>query len=82
MREFFGMTLPKEDQLPALVLGGMASAAFYWLDAVTLVPYGRDVPHALRAVSVEGSAIATAFAVIVPGLFYLFRFRDIPSVAA
>jgi phosphatidate cytidylyltransferase len=81
MREFFGMTLPKEDQLPALVMGGVACAAFYWLDALTLAQYGRDVPHAVRSASIEGSSIAAAIAVIVPGLFYLFKFRDIPSVA-
>ena len=80
MSEFFGMTLPAEDRAPALVLGGIASAAFYWLDPLTL----RDAswaPVAMQRASIEGSALATAFAVVVPALYYLFRFRDIPSVA-
>jgi phosphatidate cytidylyltransferase len=47
---------------------------------VALSPY-HDLPGALVRVSLEGNAIAAAFAVIVPGLYYLFRFRDIPSVA-
>jgi phosphatidate cytidylyltransferase len=81
MRELFGMLLPAEDRGPALVMGAVACAAFYWLDPVALMTYGHGVPRALINVSIEGNAIAAAFAVIVPGLYYLFRFRDIPSVA-
>jgi phosphatidate cytidylyltransferase len=81
MRELFGMLLPAEDRRPALVMGAIACAAFYWLDATTLFRYGDDVPSALVRVSIEGSAIAAAFAVVVPCLYYLFKFRDIPSVA-
>ena len=36
MREFFGMTLPAADRNPALVMGALASTAFYWLDPHTL----------------------------------------------
>lgn len=82
MRELFGMLLPAEDRGPALVMGAVACAAFYWLDAGTLLGYGDSVPSALRNLSLEGSAIAAAFAVVVPCLYYLFKFRDIPSVAA
>jgi phosphatidate cytidylyltransferase len=82
MRELFGMLLPAEDRGPALVMGAIACAAFYWLDAGTLLGYGDSVPSALRNLSLEGSAIAAAFAVVVPCLYYLFKFRDIPSVAA
>jgi len=84
MREFFGMTLPAEDRTPALVLGGIATLLFFWLDPLSLmyVASSRDTfPDALLSVSVEGNALAAAFAVIVPGLYYLFKFRDIPSVA-
>jgi phosphatidate cytidylyltransferase len=80
MREFFAMTLPPEDRLPALFLGAIASAAFYWLDPVSLAPY-HGLPARLTNVAIEGSAIAAAFAVVAPALYYLFRFRDIPSVA-
>ena len=82
MREFFGMTLPAEDRKPALVMGGVAVAAFYWLDPLALLPYGKDVPKGLASVALfGGGTIALITATVVPGLFYLFRFRDIPSVA-
>ncbi len=84
MREFFGMTLPVEDRKAALVLGGIATFLFYWLDPLSLmyVASSRDTfPRALLGVSIEGGSIATAFAVVVPGLYYLFKFRDIASVA-
>jgi phosphatidate cytidylyltransferase len=80
MRELFGMLLPQQDRGPALVMGAIACAAFYWFDPIALSPY-HSVPGALQRVSFEGSAIAAAFAVVVPCLYYLFRFRDIPSVA-
>jgi len=80
MREFFAMTLPPEDRGPSLVLGAVACAAFYWLSPAAIGSYA-DAPHALVVLSSEGSAIAAAIAVVVPGLYYLFRFRDIPSVA-
>ncbi len=37
MHELFAMVLPKEDRGPALVMGGLACAAFYWLDISTLI---------------------------------------------
>jgi phosphatidate cytidylyltransferase len=80
MNEFFGMTLPKEDRRAALVMGALATAAFYWLDPLTLAR-ASWAPNAMQRLAIEGSALATAFAVVVPGLYYLFRFRDIPSVA-
>ena len=81
MRELFGMLLPAEDRGPALVMGAIACAVFYWLDPIALAVYRGDVPAALGRVSLEGNAIAAAFAVVVPCLYYLFKFRDIPSVA-
>ncbi|MDB4956266.1 MAG: phosphatidate cytidylyltransferase [Myxococcales bacterium] len=80
MREFFAMTLPVEDRRAALIMGGIASAAFYWLDILVVSRY-PDAPHALAQVAIEGSSVAIALAVLVPGLYYLFRFRDIPTVA-
>ena len=78
MRELFGMMLPDQDRIPALAIGAVACAAFYWLDPIALP---HDAPAALGRVSVEGTAIAAAIAVVVPALYYLFRFRDIPTVA-
>ena len=79
MREFFGMTLPEQDRMPALVMGGIASAAFYWLDAHTAeyAPHSRPLVGAIFA----GPTIALLLAVVVPGLYYLFRFRDMSTVA-
>jgi phosphatidate cytidylyltransferase len=79
MKEFFAMTLPAEDRNPALVMGALASAAFYWLDgfSITYAPASK----VLRGAILAGPSITLILAVIVPGLYYLFRFRDIPSVA-
>jgi phosphatidate cytidylyltransferase len=84
MREFFGMTLPVEDRRAALVLGGIATFVFYWLDPLSLMYVARPdaYPHALLSLSIEGNALAAAFAVVVPGLWFLFKFRDLPSVAS
>jgi len=84
MREFFGMTLPVEDRRAALVLGGIATFLFYWLDPYALldVAKGDAYPHTLVRLSVGGgTGLAAAFAVLVPGLWFLFKFRDVPSVA-
>ena len=79
MHEFFAMTLPAEDRIPALVMGAVASAAFYWLDphSLSYAPTSKLLTGAVFA----GPTIALVLAVIAPGLYYLFRFRDIPSVA-
>jgi phosphatidate cytidylyltransferase len=82
MHEFFAMTLPAEDRRPALVMGGLACVAFYWLDALALSRYGNHVPIELQRLAFGGGmTIALMLAVVVPGLFFLFRFRDIPTVA-
>ncbi len=87
MFEFFAMTLPKPDRLPALVMGGLACAAFYWLDSQTAEAYNLSPRSASTGERVlfggilAGSAVTLILAVVVPGLYYLFRFRDIPSVA-
>lgn len=83
MHEFFAMTLPKEDRRPAVIMGAIACAAFYWFDIASVAAsFGRsDPPKAMMTLAIGGSAVAVFVAVIVPGLYYLFRFRDIPSVA-
>ena len=81
MHELFAMLLPAEDRRAALVMGGLAVAAFYWLDPLALTRYGDAVPRAVVGAMTAGSTIPLVLAVIVPGLYFLFRFRDIPSVA-
>jgi phosphatidate cytidylyltransferase len=80
MHEFFAMTLPKEDRVPSIALGAVACIALYWVDAHALVKLGMGERKAL-ALGFSGPTVAILFAVVAPGLYYLFRFRDIPSVA-
>lgn len=83
MREFFAMTLPKPDRAAALVMGGVACAAFYWLDPLALaaLPRGNGIAKVAMFASINGGTVALILAVVVPGLYYLFAFREIPSVA-
>jgi len=78
MYELFAMMLPAADRMPALVMGALACAAFYWLDPHTLTYSSSRV---LAGAIFAGSTITLVLAVIAPGLYYLFRFRDIASVA-
>lgn len=80
MHELFAMMLPAEDRRAALVMGGLAVLAFYWLDPITLAGY-PGLPRVLSGAVRAGATIPLVLAVVVPGLYYLFRFRDIPSVA-
>jgi len=80
MREFFAMTLPVPDRGPALVMGALACAAFYWLDPTIAHDYHVE-SLAVQRVLYAGPTITLILAVVVPGLYYLFRFRDIPTVA-
>jgi phosphatidate cytidylyltransferase len=82
MNELFAMMLPAEDRRAALVLGGLAVAAFYWLDPLALAVYSGSLPRVLIGAVTAGPTIPLLFAVVVPGLYFLFRFRDIPSVAS
>lgn len=79
MREFFAMTLPAEDRRAALVIGALATAAFYWLQPAAMP---TDLPASLQAAAADGPALVIAAAVVAPGLYFLFRFRDVPSVAS
>lgn len=80
MHELFAMLLPAEDRGAALVLGGIACAAFYWLDPTALADYG-EASRPLRGAIAAGPTLPLLLAVVAPGLYFLFRFRDIPTVA-
>jgi len=80
MHELFAMLLPAADRRAALVLGGVAVVAFYWFDPVALAVYG-SVPRAVAGAAAASQAVPLLLAVVAPGLYYLFRFRDISSVA-
>ena len=81
MSELFAMLLPAADRRAALVMGGAACAAFYWLDPVALATYGV-VPGFLSRAAAAGATVPLVLGVVAPGLYFLFRFRDIPTVAA
>ena len=80
MREAFAMLLPADDRRAALVLGAIAVVAFYWIDPAAIATYSRLPRVAIGAVG-AGSTIPLLLTILAPGLYYLFRFRDIPSVA-
>ena len=80
MHEMFAMLLPVADRRAALVLGGAACAAFYWLDPVALAGYS-GLPRALVGAASAGATVPLVLTVLAPGLYFLFRFRDIPTVA-
>ena len=79
MTEFFKMTMPGDDNATdrkfALVLGFAACSALYWLSPVTL--------HSPKAVLLanSGPLVAITITVLGSGLYYLFRFRDMNTVA-
>jgi phosphatidate cytidylyltransferase len=82
MNEFFGMTLPVEDRRAALIFGGVSVAMYYWLGSpIALLATWSKPPDMLINVTLDGTALACAFAVIGPGLYFLFKFRDISTVA-
>jgi len=80
MREFFAMTLPPEDRLASLLIGAVASASFFWLHPMVVDYYQPASVMATKAHQL-GSAIPVAIALLGPGLYYLFRFGDIATVA-
>jgi phosphatidate cytidylyltransferase len=79
-REFFGMTLAdRGDRIASLVIAGASAAALYWLD-----PRGLHFTESKAVLPLlnSGPMIAFVLAVIPTGLYYLFRFGEIPTVAA
>lgn len=82
MNEFFAMTLPKEDRRAAVILGLVACVVFYWSDPAAVFTFQKYIPHALQSGLVfAGPTLVLLAAVVVPMLFFLFKFRDIPTVA-
>lgn len=82
MHEFFAMTLPKEDRRAAVVMGALACLAFYWFDAEALTTlFGEKHEPEFRVLDMAAPAATLLLAVVVPGLYFLFRFRDIATVA-
>jgi phosphatidate cytidylyltransferase len=80
MHEFFAMTLPKEDRGPSLVIGALACLLFYFADPLAAAYY--HLSPRLAAISELGAKPFLLFVVVLlPGLYYLFRFREIPTVA-
>jgi phosphatidate cytidylyltransferase len=80
MHEFFAMTLPKEDRMPALVIGGLACAVFYWVDPAAIAHYAPASKWVTASIPIA-KPLLLVIVVLVPFLYYLFRFREIPSVA-
>jgi phosphatidate cytidylyltransferase len=80
MHEFFAMTLPKEDRMPSLVIGALACVFFYWADPLVMQYYEKS-EHWQQFAVFGGAPWLLFIVVLLPGLYYLFRFRDIPSVA-
>ncbi|MEZ4398715.1 MAG: phosphatidate cytidylyltransferase [Kofleriaceae bacterium] len=76
MAELFAMTLPdKRDRTAALVFGGLTCLAFYWMSPQAL-------PHkAVWAPLTDSTYAVLCLGVIAPGLYYLFFFRDMATVA-
>lgn len=81
MNELAAMTIKDQpsDRKVVLVLGGVACALLYWIHPAGLGVWWSG-QTALRVLG-NGQVLAMMFAIIAPGLYFLFRFRDIPSVA-
>lgn len=78
MWELFSMTLDdRRDRWVALGFGAATCLAFYWLD-----PHALPQKEAWQTLAMHGSTYPVLFFGIVgPGLYYLFRFRDMSTVA-
>jgi phosphatidate cytidylyltransferase len=78
MYELFAMTLEdRTDRWAALGFGAAACLAFYWI-APAALPESR----AWQTLAAHGSTYPVLFLAIVgPGLYYLFRYRDMSTVA-
>lgn len=76
MAELFAMVLPdRRDRLAALVFGGLACLAFYWMDPLAL-------PHRAPWTQLTDSTYPVLMlAVVGPCLWYLFRYGDMATVA-
>ena len=80
MNEFFAMTLPTKDRFPSLVMGALACLVFYWIDPFVALYY--DLGEREQQIGhLASKPLLLFFVVLVPALYYLFKFRDIPTVA-
>lgn len=76
MWELFSMMIEeKRDRIASLVFGAATVAAQYWLHPAALPDDAR-----WRALY-DGRTFVMVFAVLGPGLYYLFRFGDMATVA-
>jgi phosphatidate cytidylyltransferase len=76
MWELFSMMIEeRRDRIASLVLGGLTVAAHYWLHPAAL-PDGAK----WNALS-DSRTFVLVFGVLGPGLYYLFRFGDMTTVA-
>jgi phosphatidate cytidylyltransferase len=84
MRELFGMMLPdRRDRVAALLIGIAAAGVLYGVHPYSLrmVDAWREDPQAHLALLAAGPLLAIFLAVVPTGLYYLFRFRDLGTVA-
>lgn len=77
MHEFFAMTLrDSADRTASLICGMIASAAFYWLDRGVLLDLTGNA-----ALAASGTALTVILTVLPIGIYYLFRFGEMATVA-
>jgi phosphatidate cytidylyltransferase len=77
LHEFFGMTLrDRTDRTASLICGMVASAAFYWLDRGVLLDLTGNA-----ALASSGTALTVILTVLPIGIYYLFRFGEMATVA-
>jgi phosphatidate cytidylyltransferase len=77
MWELFSMMLEdRQDRVASMVFGALTVAAYYWFNPASLP---ERAPWWILAK--DGRHVVFAFAIIGPGLYYLFRFGDMNTVA-
>ncbi len=81
MYEFFAMTLEdSRDRLASMICGAVAAAGLYWLHPLGLFD-SAGFRSARVAVASLGPIAVMALAAVPIGLYYLFRFGDMKTVA-
>lgn len=83
INELLAMTMKEPDQAKdrrfILLTGAVACAALYWLHPAAL---GRLSPSPFAAnLASAGTLLAMVIGVVVPGLYFLFRFGDMTTAA-
>lgn len=84
MYEFFAMTLDDaDDRKASLLFGAIAIAGMYWLQPLALFRLPPDdYPVQARVILASMGPLLVLVAAVVPvGLYYLFRFGDMKTVA-